>query len=69
MCHVARPAAARKLIILAATTWPLRRVSGCIVQNVFGHCAPVHLHLHVQSMWQRGALCSLGVRAWTSVYL
>ena len=67
----ARPAAlaaaAGKLIIFAATTWPPRRVSGCIVRNVFGHCALVHLR--VQSMWRRGALCSLGVRAWTSVYL
>ena len=33
----------------------------------FRACAPVHLR--VRSMWQRRALCSLGVRAWTSVYL
>ena len=67
VCHVARPAAAEKLTILAATPWPPRGVPGCIVRNIFGHCAPVHLR--VGSMWQRRALCSLGVRAWTSVYL
>ena len=55
MCHVGRPAAAGKLIIVAATTCPMRRVSRCIVRNVFGHCAP--MHLRVRSMWQRRALC------------
>ena len=38
------------------------------------HCAECFRALcpssmRVWSMWQRGALCSLGVRAWTSVYL